>query len=77
MADIATLKRGFTCEFLQMLKKHLIDLSVPNLNVTDCILNNLRQVVLLSRIFGYDERRSWKKKENKRRSQGFYEEIVR
>ena len=39
MADIATLKRGeggFTCEFLQMLKKYLIDLSVPNFNVTDC-----------------------------------------
>ena len=41
MADIATLKRGeggFTCEFLQMLKKYLIDLSVPNFNVTDCSL---------------------------------------
>ena len=39
MADIATLKQGeggFTCEFLQMLKKYLIDLSVPNFNVTDC-----------------------------------------
>ena len=40
MADIATLKRGeggITCEFLQMLKKYLIDLSVPNFNVTDCL----------------------------------------
>ena len=39
MADMATLKQGeggFTCELLQMLKKYLIDLSVPNFNVTDC-----------------------------------------
>ena len=28
---------GFTCEFSQMLKKYLIDLSVPNFNVTYCL----------------------------------------
>ena len=27
---------GFTCEFLQMLKKYHVDLIVPNFNVTDC-----------------------------------------
>ena len=37
MADIATFTGGITCEFLQMLKKYLIDLSVPNFNVTDCL----------------------------------------
>ena len=41
MADIATLKRGggkggLHVNFYKCLKKFLIDLSVPNFNVTDC-----------------------------------------
>ena len=43
MADIATLKRGggggkggLHVNFYECLKKFLIDLSVPNFNVTDC-----------------------------------------
>ena len=51
MADIATLKRGereFTFEFLLMPKKYLIDLSVPNLNVTDCSFqkHTLKKLIL-------------------------------
>ena len=44
MADIATLKRGggggkggLHVNFYKCLKKFLIDLSVPNFNVTDCL----------------------------------------
>ena len=47
MANIETLKRGeggFICEFLQMFKKYLIDLSVPNFNVADCSLLRLAPV---------------------------------
>ena len=39
MADVATLKRGkggLHVNFYKCLKKYLIDLSVPNFNVTDC-----------------------------------------
>ena len=52
MADTATLKRGeggFTCEFSQM--HYLIDLSVPNFNVTDCIFTPQTNVKMRSGVY--------------------------
>ena len=47
-SNIETGGRGdYTCEFLRMLKKYLIDLSVPNFNVTDCsMIINLQMHIL-------------------------------
>ena len=57
MADIATLKRGggggggLHVNFHKCIKKYLIDLSVPNFNVTDCRNPKMRARTLLISLF--------------------------